>query len=211
VTVELDTFSRNVSRVRYGGRWYTIFSPGIGTLFVVVPLGLVALALVVLNALPAARPVARRMVAKRLWVRVIAIVIGLLVALFCVALAVVGRGDSGYPGGAGQLFDRYAHFTINGYFEGARVKSEDLGSTTAVDSSDLYALAPADGSKVPVLLWTDSANKITTVSDGDRSVYVGNPRWYALPVVIPVGLLALALVILNGAAIARSRRAAVPA
>jgi hypothetical protein len=50
VEVEEDTFNNTLSRVRYRGRWYVISSPGVGALFLVVPLATVCLVVAGANA-----------------------------------------------------------------------------------------------------------------------------------------------------------------
>jgi hypothetical protein len=207
VTLEEDTFSHDLSRARYRGQWYVIASPNTWSLVIVIPLAILGLALVLLNLPLTLIALGRRITARRTAWRWVLIVVGTVVTVFCVALAVVGLSADRYTVGNGQIYGPYAKYDSTGYHEGVHVKIPTDGTNTTVQSSDLYDIAEAHGPVVDVQdISEDGAGKPSSLTFNGRSYDLGRPDWLALVVVVPVGLLALALAMLNGRALVVTRR-----
>jgi hypothetical protein len=208
VTLEEDTFSHDLSRVRYHGQWYVIASPNTWSLVIVIPLAVLGLALVLLNLPLTLIALGRRITARRTAWRWVLIVVGAVVTVFCVALAVVGLSADRYEVGNGQIYAPYAKYDSTGYHEAVHLKIPSDGTNTTVESSDLYDIAAANGPTVAVQdVNEDGAGKPSSLTYNGRSYDLGRAEWLALFVVVPIGLLALALVVLNGRALFKSRRA----
>ena len=206
VQLEEDTFSHHLSRAKAGDHWYVIDNPGKTALIVIIPVALVGLALIAISLPALAGETAGWLTANRRWLRWLLIAAGSLLLLLCVLLAVVGISDKGYDAGRGRIVDHYATFRGGGYHEGAHIQLAGETGTTETDSIRLYDLVSDQGSNLPVEVYEDSNDEVEAVTyDGD-TYRVGASDLLALVVVIPLGLLGLAVAWLNARALLRDRR-----
>ena len=209
VRLQEDTFTHKVERVNADGRWIDLTTHSELLLFILVPLGVIGLALVALGIVPLCRAIGRgvtRRSRRGCWA---ALVAGAAVFVFCVPLTAVGLSGDRYSVGGGALFAPSISFGSTGIHEFVQVHIDQFGTVHRAESTKLFGLVPAPEARIAVDdVQEDAAGKVTAVSHLGTTYRLDGGHWLALIVVAPIALIGLAAALLNGRALLRERRAA---
>jgi hypothetical protein len=206
VLLQEDTFTHKVERVFANGRWVDLTHHSELLLIILVPLGVVGVALVALGFVPLCRAIGRGVTRRTTRGRWAALLIGGAVFAFCVPLTAVGLSGDRYSVGAGTLSGPSISFGSTGIHEFVQVHIDQFGTEHQAESTKLFGLVPAPEARIAVDdVEEDAAGKVTAVSHLGTTYRLDGGHWLALIVVAPIALIGLAAALLNGRAPLRER------
>ena len=210
VRLQEDPVTHKVERVYANGRWFDLAKHSELLLIILVPLGVVGLALVALGLVPFCRAIGRGVTRHSRLGCWSALVVGAAVFIFCIPLTAVGLSGDRYPVGSGTLLAPSVSFGSTGIHEFVRVHIDQFGTEHRAESTRLFALVPSANARVPVdSVEEDAASKVTAVTHLGQTYRLDGGNWLALFLVVPVALIGLAAAWLNGRALLRERRSAI--